>query len=99
MTQALWTEDGSLPQGHAVQNAHTKLRKGSKNAVVVVRNSTAYPQTLKKKTPVATAVAMSCSARTASVETRLPEGVQMSLKALTHLSWLLDRDKGSYLKS
>ena len=49
MTQALWTEDGCLLQGLAVQNAYTELRKGSKNAVMVVRNSTAYPHTLKKK--------------------------------------------------
>ena len=34
-----------------------ELKTGSINAVVVVRNSTAYPQTLKKKTPVARAVA------------------------------------------
>ena len=34
MTQALWTKDSSLP------------KKGSKNAVMVVRNSMAYPQTL-----------------------------------------------------
>ena len=46
MTQVLWTKDGSLLQGLTVQNAYTGLRKGSKNAVVVVRNSTAYPQTL-----------------------------------------------------
>ena len=56
MTQALCIEDGSLLQGLMVQNAYTKLRKGSKNFIVVVRNSTAYPQTLKKKTPVARAV-------------------------------------------
>ena len=49
MTQALQTEDSSLPQGLAVQNVFTELRKVSKNAVVVVRNSMAYPQTLKKK--------------------------------------------------
>ena len=37
---------------------HTlELRKGSKNAVMVVRNNTAYSQTLQKKTPVARAVA------------------------------------------
>ena len=30
---------------------------GSKNVAVVVRNSTAYPQTLKKKIPVARVVA------------------------------------------
>ena len=56
MAQALWTEDISLPQGFAVQNTYTELRQGSKKAVVVVRNSTAYPQTLWKKTPVARTV-------------------------------------------
>ena len=45
MVQALRTEDGSLPQGLTVQNTHTKLRQGSKKAVVVVWNSTAYLQT------------------------------------------------------
>ena len=35
---------------------YTKLRKGSKKGVVVVKNSTAYSQTLQKKTPVARAV-------------------------------------------
>ena len=39
--------------GLMVQN--TELRKGSKN-VMVVRNSTAYPQTLRKKTRVVRAV-------------------------------------------
>ena len=53
MTQALQDEDKSVPQGLTMQNAYTELRTGSKNAIVVVRNSTAYPQTLKKKTPVA----------------------------------------------
>ena len=57
MVQALWTEDGSLPQGLTVQNTYTKLRQGSKKAVIVVRNNTAYSQTLRKKTPVARAVA------------------------------------------
>ena len=52
MVQALQTEDASLPQGLAIQNMYTELRQGSKNAVMVVRNSTAYPQTLQKKTPV-----------------------------------------------
>ena len=56
MTQALCIGDGSLPQGLMVQNAYTELRKGRKNVVVVVRNSMAYPQTLRKKTPVARAV-------------------------------------------
>ena len=39
-----------------MQNTYTKLRKGSKKAVVVVQNNTAYPQTLRKKTPMARAV-------------------------------------------
>ena len=56
MTQALHVEDGSLLQGLMVQNAYTKLRKGSKNIIMVVRNSTAYPQTLRKKSPVVRAV-------------------------------------------
>ena len=56
MVQALQTEDGSLLQGLTVQNTYTELRQGSKKAVMVVRNSTAYPQTLGKKTPVARAV-------------------------------------------
>ena len=46
MTQALQTEDGSLLQGLTVQNTYTELRQGSKKAVMVVKNSTAYPQTL-----------------------------------------------------
>ena len=53
MTQALQVKDGSLPQGLTMQNVYTELRMGSKNAIVVVRNSTAYPQTLKKRTLVA----------------------------------------------
>ena len=36
---------------------YTELRKGSKKAVMVVRNNTAYSQTLQKKTPVARVVA------------------------------------------
>ena len=46
MVQALQTQDGSLPQGLIVQNMYTELRKGSKKAVVVVWNNTAYLQTL-----------------------------------------------------
>ena len=49
MTQALQAKDGSLPQGLTIQNAYTKLRKGSKNAVMVVRNSTAYPKLSRRK--------------------------------------------------
>ena len=39
-----------------MQNTYTELRKGSKKAVVVVRNHTAYPQTLWKKMPVVRAI-------------------------------------------
>ena len=42
-----------------MQNTYTVLRKGSKKAIVVVQNNTAYSQTLWKKTPVARAVAAS----------------------------------------
>ena len=38
-----------------MQNMYTELRKGSKKAVVVVWNHTAYPQTLQK-TPMARAI-------------------------------------------
>ena len=58
MVQALWTQDGSLPQSLTVQNMYTELRKGSKKAVMVVRSNTAYSQTLQKKTPVARVVAV-----------------------------------------
>ena len=56
LVQALQTKDGSLPQCLTVQNMYTKLRQGSKKAVMVVRNSMAYSQTLWKKTPVARTV-------------------------------------------
>ena len=58
MVQALHAQDGTLPPGITVQNTYTELRKGSNKAVVVVRNNTAYPQTLQKKTPVTRAMAM-----------------------------------------
>ena len=58
MTQALWTKDGSLAQGLTIQNMYTDLQKGSKNMVMVVRNSMAYTQMLWKEVPVARAVAV-----------------------------------------
>ena len=57
MVQALQREDGSLPQGLTVQNTYTELRQGSKKAVIVVRNNTAYSQTLQKKTQMVRVVA------------------------------------------
>ena len=53
MTQALHVKDGSLSQGLMVQNACTELCNGSKIVTVVVRNSTVYLQTLRKKAPLA----------------------------------------------
>ena len=58
MVQALYAQDGTLPPGLTVQNMYTELRKGSKKAVVVVWNNTAYPQTLRKKTPMARAISV-----------------------------------------
>ena len=84
MTQALQTKDGSLLQGLTIQNAYAKLWKGSKNTVMVVRNSMAYPQTLKKKTPVARAVATTVVLELLA-EIRLLEG-RTNLKALQHLN-------------
>ena len=53
MTQALCAEEGSLPQGLTIQNAYTNMHKGSKNITIIMRNSTVYPQTLKKMISVA----------------------------------------------
>ena len=58
MVQALHAQNGTLPPGITMQNMYTELRKGSKKAVVVVQNKTAFPQTLWKKTPVARAMAV-----------------------------------------
>ena len=70
MTQARCVEERSLPQGLMVQNAYTELHSSSKNITAAVRNSMAYPQTLRKKTPVAWAV----------IVTQIPElPVQISL--------------------
>ena len=49
MVQTLYIQDGTLLPGLTMQNMYTELRKGSKKAVVVVQNHTAYPQTLQKK--------------------------------------------------
>ena len=58
IVQALYAQDGTLLPGLTVQNTYTELRKGSKKAVVVVQNNTTYPQTLGKKTPMATAISV-----------------------------------------
>ena len=79
VTQALHVENGSLPQGLTVQNIYTELCNGSKVAAVVVRNSTTYPQTLRKRTPVARAVTV----------TQIPE-----LTMLSGLMKVLEEDHG-----
>ena len=56
LVQALYVHDGTLLPGLTMQNTYTELRKGSKKAIVVVWNHTAYPQTLWKKTPVVRAI-------------------------------------------
>ena len=48
MVQALYAQDSILQPGLTMQNRYTELRNGSKKAVVVVQNHTAYPQTLQK---------------------------------------------------
>ena len=58
MVQASHAQDGTLPPGITMQNMYTELRKDSKKVVVVVWNNTTYPQTLQKKTPVASAMAI-----------------------------------------
>ena len=45
------------PQGLMIENTYTKMYNGNKNVAIIVRNSMAYPQTLKKKIPVARVVA------------------------------------------
>ena len=57
MTHALHAGEGSLPQGLMIQNAYTKMCNGSKNVAIIVRNSMAYPKTLKKNILVARVVA------------------------------------------
>ena len=57
MTQALHADEGPLPQGLTIQNAYTEMCNGSKNVTIIVRNSMVYPQTLKRKIPVARVVA------------------------------------------
>ena len=51
MVQALYAQDGTLPPGLMVQNTYTELRKGSKKAVAVVQNNTAYPKLLGRRLP------------------------------------------------
>ena len=94
MLQALWTEDGSLLQGPTVQNTYTELRQGSKKAVMVVRNSTAYLQTLWKKTPVARAT-VALPVPNHPWRFRFRRRV-MSPRILIPPNWLSGKDMGNY---
>ena len=78
-------------------NTYTELRTGSKNTIVVVRNITAYPQILRKKTPVAQAVATTAVPEPPA-ETRLLEGADKPQDPHTP-KLRLDRDRGSYSKN
>ena len=70
MTQALRTEDGTLPQGLTIKNVYTEWQKGSKYVDMVVRNSMAYPLMLQKKAPLARAMA-------ATVEPEIPPEIRL----------------------
>ena len=59
-----------MPQGLNMQNTYIELRQVSKKTVMVVRNNTAYSQTLQRKTLVARVVA-------ASPVPKPPEGEQL----------------------
>ena len=58
MTHTLCADEGPLPQGLMIQNAYTEMWNSRKDVAIVVRNSMAYPQTLKK-IPVARVVTAS----------------------------------------
>ena len=76
MVQALYTQDGTLPPGLTMQNTYTELRKGSKKVIVVAWNHTAYPQTLRKKTPMVRAIPIQLLPKTPKPESLLiPEEV------------------------
>ena len=76
MVQALYVQDGTLPPCLTLQNTYTKLRKGSKKAVVVVQNHTTYPQTLRKKTPVVRVIPVQLLPKTPKPESLpIPEEV------------------------
>ena len=95
MAQALWTEDGSLSQGLTIQNTYIELRQGSKKSVMVVRNSTAYPQILQKKTLVVRAVTAT-PLPGSPMEAQLQEG-GMSPRIPMPQNWLPGNSMENYL--
>ena len=85
MALAFQTEEGSLPQGLTVQNMYRELGQGSKKAVVLVRNSMYYPQTLWKKAPVARVVSATLLPKS-PVKAQSQEG-EMSPRILVSQNW------------
>ena len=49
MTQALHADEGPLCQSLTIQNAYMEMCSGSKSITILVRNSSAYPQILRRK--------------------------------------------------
>ena len=97
MVQALRTQDGSLPQGLTIQNTYIELRRGSKKAVVVVWNNTAYLQTLQKKAPrasVVVALPVPEPPKVKNWKKRLVNSITLPL-----LHWQLGKDMANYLKN
>ena len=80
-----------------VQNMYIELGQGSKNAIMVVRNSMAYLQTLHKKTPVARAIVAN-PVLGLPMESQLQEG-ETSPRILTHPNLMLGTGMGSYSRS
>ena len=97
MVQVLHGQDGTLLPGLTVQNTCTELRKGSKKAVVVVRNHTTYPQTLWKKMPVVRVIPVQLLAKAPKPGSPLvPDGVCSDLPTL---KLTISKDVASYSMS
>ena len=95
MAKALQTEHGSLLQGLTIPNMYTELKQGSKKAVVVVRNTMAYLQTLWKKTSVSRPVVVTPLPKS-PVEAQLQEG-KMSPRILVPQNLLSGNNMENYL--
>ena len=83
MTQALQVEDGSLPQGLTVQNAYMELRTSTKNAVVVVRNSTTYSPNSQEENSGSMSCGSKCHVRATGNDPIAGEGGGTSHSSIT----------------
>ena len=99
MTQALQTE-GLVPYPKVLKSKMHILSCGKivQYAVMVVRNSIAYPQMLQKKALVARAVAVTMVPETPPGDQDVRMG-RMNLRTLIHPVWLLDKGKVSCSKN